>query len=366
MIAQHHIRSRAQRGPAGGDPRCHDPATTAPHRLYLTLAALAALILLGCFQPQLSDGDFSCGTSGQCPPGLQCDSSTNLCVNELGSSNPLGDAGPDRDDADVPGDGPITPELGGRVRGEQALYLFDEGQGEVVRDQASPRAATPLDLTVSAPDSAIWADGTLRLTSALAVLRTAPGQPDPSARLREALVASQAFTIEVWITPDEAVIDGPRRIVTLSLDDVNQSVVLGQGGNALGLPQNRYLMRLRTSDYNNQFGNPPLMTRIGVVETGLTHLVFTRAADGAVTCYIDGQAVELLADNGKGQNVPTDTRPGDLSVWPGDHTLGIGNEINGNRQWPGVLHLVAIYDRALSSDEIMNNLAAGADPERAE
>lgn len=59
------------------------------------------------------------------------------------------------------------------------------------------------------------------------------------------------------------------------------------------------------------------------------------------------------------------TISGDFSQWNDAFQLALGNEFNSidgsDRAWPGEYHLVAIYDRALTKDEISQNYEFGAD-----
>jgi VanZ family protein len=50
---------------------------------------------------------------------------------------------------------------------------------------------------------------------------------------------------------------------------------------------------------------------------------------------------------------------GRLSNWDPSYSLVLGNEATGNRPWLGKLFLVAIYNRALSEQEIWKNYTAG-------
>ena len=51
---------------------------------------------------------------------------------------------------------------------------------------------------------------------------------------------------------------------------------------------------------------------------------------------------------------------GSLANWIGDFRLLLANERTGDRPWHGELHLVAIYDRALSAGEVAQNFKAGS------
>ena len=52
--------------------------------------------------------------------------------------------------------------------------------------------------------------------------------------------------------------------------------------------------------------------------------------------------------------------PGDLSNWEDGFRLALANETSHDRPWRGTYHLVAIYDRALSANDVQQNFAAGA------
>jgi hypothetical protein len=59
------------------------------------------------------------------------------------------------------------------------------------------------------------------------------------------------------------------------------------------------------------------------------------------------------------------TIPGVLDSWNDTWRLGLANELSwpsDDRGWLGNMHLVAVYDRALSDQEIATNFAAGANP----
>jgi hypothetical protein len=77
--------------------------------------------------------------------------------------------------------------------------------------------------------------------------------------------------------------------------------------------------------------------------------VYTRAADGVVRIYVDGVEVAnaIVA--------------GDLDNWAGNHRLGLANELTQDQPWLGELYLVAIYNRALTPDEVSQNYDAGLD-----
>jgi len=76
-------------------------------------------------------------------------------------------------------------------------------------------------------------------------------------------------------------------------------------------------------------------------------VIYTRDAAGVATIYVDG-TVQASGTVG-----------GDLSNWNGGYRLALANELTGNRPWLGELHLVAVFDRALSAAEVSQNYNAG-------
>ncbi len=224
-----------------------------------------------------------------------------------------------------------------------ALYTFDEGGGSSVQDTSGVGA--PLNLNIPDPSRVTWGAGTLRIDSTTLI-----SSPGPASKIIDAVRASNALSVELWITPSYAVqplATGPARIVAISQDTSYGNLVVGQGQD-LGLADDIYTLRLRTSSTNEQ-GRPGLQSADGAAVPALTHLVYTRDAAGSVQVYVNG----TLATTG--------TRMGSMSAWNTSYPLALGNESTLNRGWLGTYHLVAFYSRALSATEVAQNYAAGAD-----
>ncbi len=219
-----------------------------------------------------------------------------------------------------------------------ALYEFKAGAGRVVRDVSG--VGTPLDLNIIDPSAVSWkADGGLAI-HASATIRSSGA----ATKIIEALKASQAITIEAWVKPANTTQYGPARIVALSGDayPTGGNFVLGAG--VKSSQRATYDVRLRTTR-TSQYGIPSLTSSNGTVTTDLTHVLYTRDASGQTQLFIDGN---LTA---KGST------SGDFFNW-GNYALGLGNEPHpelGDRPWLGTLYLVAIYDRALTFSEVLNN-----------
>jgi hypothetical protein len=214
-----------------------------------------------------------------------------------------------------------------------ALYTLEEGKGDLVNDVS--RVDELLNLKIRDPQNVSWIPGGLAIRKS-----TILGSAGPGAKIFGRCRETNAITIEAWIRPANAAQGGPSRIVTLSRGGSVRNFTLGQEGA-------RYDVRLRTTE-NDENGCSPSMPSKGGVETRLTHVVYTRSAEGNATVYLDGR-----------KNAET-TIPGSLSNWEGSFQFGIANEFVDDRTWLGEIHLVAIYDRTLSAEEIQQNFSCGA------
>jgi len=223
------------------------------------------------------------------------------------------------------------------------LYQFDEGAGARVFDSS---ASGPLvHLSIADASAVRW------LGDALVVeTPTALTSDDAPSAFIEACRESGELTIEAWIVPAETVVDGTRRIVTLSASPSSRNFTLGQGGLFAEPPSDTYVLRLRTTDTDGN-GLPMLSTGPSFARAALTHLVAVHRDDGTEIIYVDGAvAVEGM-------------RLGDFAGWAPDHRLVVGNELaagDPSRAWLGELHFVALYAAALTPEEVRERYGLGA------
>lgn len=244
-----------------------------------------------------------------------------------------------------PSEDSSTGEPIGRVsEGLLALWIFDAGSGDTVQDLTSREPLMPLEIQ-ALDTSSTWVSDGLELTG------TGGGAiaTGSSSKIRNGLQATGAMSVEIWATPAQAQQYGPARLVTLSLDGSFRSFSLVHGvlddtektgaPDALGL-------RLNTSTLLDENGIPTMYTP-SVVQTQPTHILVSRDPGGEVLLWVDGELAH------------SEIRDGDFSVWPSTHSFGVGNEITLNRPYHGVIHLVAVYDRALSGTEVDQNYLAG-------
>jgi len=220
-----------------------------------------------------------------------------------------------------------------------ALYDFQESQGMTVYDVSGRGAAT--DLIISNPAHADWlTEGGLVLNSA-----TSLSAGTAATKITEALKGQNSFSFELWLTSDPANQSATEtsRILSLSGGPVNLNFMIGQEGK-------QYVVRLRTTQANSaENGLPQLEMQPGSVSNGLQHLVITYDQLGDLKGYLNGVLTF------------TENRPGNLSNWDEAYTLTLANEVLGSRPWLGTLYKVAIYEQALTADEIDKKWLQGYD-----
>jgi hypothetical protein len=221
----------------------------------------------------------------------------------------------------------------GRIAaGLQLLYDFSEVDGDIVRDRAHDDSAG--DLRISDLQHVERTEGSLRI-----VKPTIIASVRPPTRLIHAVRSSGEFTVETWCEPHDTRQKGPARLVTISANASSRNFTLGQD-------QNKFDARLRTTGTSKN-GTPSVASPAMSVSTDLTHVIYTCSRDGSARFYINGRAVTR-------RNVP-----GSMSNWDDSHRFGLANELSAGRPWLGTIHLVAVYDRALSAAEVDVNFVAG-------
>ena len=216
-----------------------------------------------------------------------------------------------------------------------ALYTFEEGIGTMVLDVSG--VDPPLDLVVRDEAAVDWIPGGgLSITSSTIISSTVT-----ATKIISACKSSDEISIEAWVRPANTTQGphSPARIVTLSGGASVRDFTLGQKAST-------YDVRLRTTA-TDENGNPSLTA--GTVTTELSHVVYTRDRFGVARLYVN--TVE----------VGSRYIGGDFSNWNEGFYFGLANEFGGDdRTWLGEYHLVAIYNRALSQDEVFRNFEAKA------
>src|SRR5215469_5736596 len=163
-----------------------------------------------------------------------------------------------------------------------------------------------------------------------------------STKLASMIQASGAYTIEVWAAPAN-VTQTNAWIVSYSGSNTTRNATLGQHA----MQYEGYTR----SDQTSTNGMPPLQTAAANMnaQAALQHIVLTYDPVNGQKLYVNGKFTGD-ADPKKG---------GSLASWDNTFALVLGNEVDGTRQWQGVIKFVEIQNRALSATEVATNFAAG-------
>ena len=243
-----------------------------------------------------------------------------------------------------------------------SFYDFKEGDDDTVVEDQGP---DPLDLVIDDFDLGglvEWVDDGLAMN-----LGTGTGQDggalvrsvEPATKIYEAVAGpdgTNAITVEVWVTPELPNLQvNISRMVTISSDPSNRNLTLGTTADGAN-----FVNRLRTPETgNNGTGGPNqlIASPQAAVRAGeLQHVVFTRTADGEESIYVDNKRVanRIVAEFD------------DLSGWDPTYHFALGDEfVEGGRKFNGEYHLIALYDFALSAEDVEQNFRAGLGGETA-
>ena len=275
-----------------------------------------------------------------CPSGQFCSRQTGECSDEIGGTGGMSGTSGSGGMSGGGGSGASSGSGGAggststRITdGLLALYDFDENGGSTVFDQSG--VSPPLDLSIDDVQNVTWSPGHLSIDTGTAI-RSAGA----ATKIFSGIRSTNAMSLEAWVRPSTLVVTGtaPDRIVTMSDSASRRNFLLGQDAT-------EYAGRYRIEGANN--GDPTVYSTAGTARLELTHVIFTHEPDGTEVFYINGEKNS------------TTSRPGGTSTWDATYPLVIANEATPGREWLGELHLVAIYERALTEEEARQNFDAG-------
>ncbi len=230
----------------------------------------------------------------------------------------------------------ILANTGGRHEANViAKWEFKTGSGTTAFDTSGVDPA--MDLTISGDVS--WVGGWgIQIVDGKAQASTTT-----SKKLFDLMAATGEYTIEAWVTPANVSQDGPARIVSYSGGTETRNFTLGQT-----LYNYDFLNRSSNTDAN---GEPMVSTPNAdeVLQAALQHVVLTYNPTTGRSIYVDGVQVG-----------EADTAPGgNLSEWDDTFAFVLGNEVSNDNVWAGALRMVAIHNRILTDDQIVDNFKAG-------
>ncbi len=215
-----------------------------------------------------------------------------------------------------------------------AEYEFKTGSGTTAYDTSGVDPA--LDLTLTG--DVTWVGGWGLQVNA----GKAQGLTSTSKKLHDLIGSTGEYSIEAWVAPANVTQAGTP-IISYSGGTMVRDFTLAQT-----MYNYDFLGRSSKTDAN---GAPALSTPDAkkALQASLQHVVATFDPVNGRRIYVNGELVSN-ADSATG---------GSLADWDDTFAFVLGNEVSGNRQWKGLIKLVAIHNRALTQSQIQQNFDAG-------
>jgi len=233
------------------------------------------------------------------------------------------------------GDG-IVASSGGRVENNVvALYEFKAGSGATAYDTSGVVPATNLNLIGDVDWLGSWG---IELRGGKAQASTSSSQ-----KLHQLITATNEYSIEAWVIPENVTQDGPARIVSYSGGDTQRNFTLGQT-----LYNYDFLNRSGATDAN---GQPALSTADDDerLQATLQHVVLTYDPVNGRRIYVNGEDTGDI-DGSVGAT---------LIDWDDSFALVVGSEVSNGDAWRGSLRFLAIHNRSLSLADVAQNHSVG-------
>jgi len=217
-----------------------------------------------------------------------------------------------------------------------ALWEFKSGEGSPTAFDTSG-VDPAIDLTLS-PEVTWFGGWGITLNGG-----KAQGSTTSSKKLNDLILATGEYSIEAWAIPAN-VTQETARIVSYSAGVDARNFTLQQN-----LYNYDYLNRTTTTGANGD--QPQLSTPDAdeVLQASLQHVVATYSPVGGRTIYVNGIVV-----------AEDDADPlASLSVWQDTFAVVLGNETSGDEPWEGTLRMVAVHNRTLTADQVIQNFDVG-------
>jgi hypothetical protein len=209
-----------------------------------------------------------------------------------------------------------------------ALYQFKTGAGSTAFDTSGVNPGMHLQFTGNVDWVGGWG---IDILSGRAQATTSS-----SSKLYDLITATGEYTVEAWVVPANVTQEGPARIISYAGSETERNFTLGQIQYNYDFQQ-RTGASLTTADADED------------LQATLQHVVVTYDPVNGRRIYVNGEFTD-----------DTDPEPADgLADWVNNFAFVLGNEVSGNQQWQGKLRLVAIHNRALTDEQILQNFSVG-------
>lgn len=164
-------------------------------------------------------------------------------------------------------------------------------------------------------------------------------------RISDQYTGTQEYSIEAWVAPANITQDGPARIVTYSRNNGSRNMMLAQVAY-------QYVARNRSFLTETNSNGTPALETYDVdqdAQATLQHVVLTYDQLLGRRVYVNGRFTDDMDE----------TSAGPLWNWADNHQIILGSERGGDNQWVGQNRFTAIYDRAISPEQVLLNFEAG-------
>lgn len=216
-----------------------------------------------------------------------------------------------------------------------AMYEFKTGSGATAFDTSGVQPQ--LDLTLSGDVQ--WVGGWgINVRDG-----KAQGSTTASKKIHDLVTGTGEFSIEAWVAPGN-VTQEDARIVSYSAGVDARNFNLGQ-------TLYNYDFFNRATNVTDENGAPGLSTPNAdeILQATLQHVVANFDPVEGRSIYVNGELVS--APDGIGGST--------LSDWDDTFAFVLGNEVSGDRLWSGVIRMVAIHNRILTAEQIVQNFDVG-------
>ncbi|MET0533990.1 MAG: LamG domain-containing protein [Steroidobacter sp.] len=220
-----------------------------------------------------------------------------------------------------------------------ALYEFKTGQGTVAFDTSGVAPAADLNFL----GDVTWVGGWgINIRGDNVRPGKAQASTTSSRKFHSLITATGEYSIEAWVVPAN-VTQEDARIVSYSGSTTARNFTLGQ--------QLYNYEAFGRSTATGANGAPELSTDDDAerLQASLQHVVMTFDPVAGRRIYVNGEFTGDVDGSGGGT----------LGDWDNSFAFVLGNEVSNNRQWQGVVRLVAVHNRALNAAQIKQNFDAG-------
>jgi hypothetical protein len=221
-----------------------------------------------------------------------------------------------------------------------AYYNFSLNSNTIIHDLSKHN--DPVDLLITDTMCVNWTKNSRFEISGNTVIRS----EYPASKIIDACKKTNEITLECWIKPNITDFNSDATIISLSRDPENIGFSLMQSDYSFSEDKNyRYLLGLSTKSTESS-GRPFLSSGENDFVT-LYHIAYTKNRQGEEKLFLNG---EMVANS---------IKPLGLDNWSNDYHLYLGNESTLEKPWTGMFYLMAIYNVALTTEQVSQNYKAG-------